>query len=335
MRAVTRKVLGAFVFGVVGSVTTGLGEAGDRVSSFGVETKAADLPPSIPVAAPREPREPSSLTPSLRARGYNACYVPDNGFGAYSHWQRVGMGYMIMPLRGGRTADGGFDVVLHFHGREAVRHAFVEVARGAVLVGVDLGATSAPYQRAFERPGAFTDLLERVTRALALQSGDPQAHIRHLAVSSWSAGQGAVREIVAHFGSRIDAVVLLDSLHSGYQSGRRIAEAPIAAVMEFAERAARGETIFFLSHSQIVPPGYPSTTEVADHILAAMNAERDARRGTTPLGAELASGFDREGMHVRGYLGSDKAAHCAHVELLAEVVRDYLEPAWGTPADDD
>jgi hypothetical protein len=313
---VARKVLRAFVVGAIASVATDLG-AGTREA--------------------RPVREPSSLTPGLRARGYNACFMPDPGFGGYSHWQRVGIGHMIVPLRGGRTEDGGYDVVVHFHGREAVRHAFVEVARGMVLVGVDLGSTSAPYQRAFDRPEAFTDLLDQVTRALVTQSRDPRAHIRHLAVSSWSAGQGAVRKIVSHFGSRIDAVVFLDSLHSGYEpgAGHRVSEAPIAGVMDFAARAANGEGTLFLSHSQIVPPGYPSTTEVADHILAAMNATRTPRQGISPLGAELASGFDRGGMHVRGYLGGDKAAHCAHVELLAEVVRDYLEPAWGTPAADD
>jgi hypothetical protein len=312
MREVARKVLRAFIVGSIAIVTTAKGEAGAT-------------------------REPSGLTPELRARGYNACYMPDAGFGGYTHWQRVGMGHMIAPLRGGRTEDGGYDVVIHFHGREAVRRAFVEVARGVVLVGVDLGSTSAPYQRAFERAEAFTELLDRVTQGLALHSGDPRAHVRHLAVSSWSAGQGAVRKIVSQFGSRIDAVVLLDSLHSGYEpgAGHRVADAPIAGVLDYAGRAANGEAMLFLSHSQIVPPGYPSTTEVADHLLAALNGTRTPRQGTTPLGATLASGFDRGGVHLRGYLGGDKSAHCAHVELLAEVVRDYLEPAWGTPAPDD
>src|SRR5262245_7951863 len=110
MGTFARKVLRAFVVGAIATATTGLGEASDRA-----------------------PREPSGLTPELRARGYNACYMPDPGFGAYSRWQRVGMGYMIVPLRGSRTEDGGFDVVIHFHGREAVRNAFVEVAHGPVL----------------------------------------------------------------------------------------------------------------------------------------------------------------------------------------------------------
>jgi hypothetical protein len=307
MRDVFIHAMRAWVVGSIAVATTGVAHSGDR-----------------------ERREPTPLTPSLRARGYNACFVPDNGFGSYSTWERVGRGWMILPRDGGRAADGGYDVVIHFHGHEAVRHAFVEVAERAVLVGVDLGSTSAPYDHVFAQPEAFTRLLDDITRALVRKSGDANAHIRHLALSSWSAGAGAVRRIVSQFGSEIEAVILLDSLHSDYEPGtpRRVSPVPIAGVTAFAERAAKGDVVLFLSHSQIVPPGYPSTTEIADQLIASVGGTRTPMQGMTPLGAELVSGFDRGGMHVRGYLGGDKLAHCAHVELLAEVVRDYLEPMW-------
>src|SRR5262249_10386588 len=147
--------------------------------------------------------------------------------------------------------------VIHFHGHEAVRHAFVEVARGAVLVGIDLGNSSGPYERAFESPRAFTELLSSVTRGLIQQSGNPAAHIRHLALSSWSAGYGAVRRILGQFGDRIEAVVLLDSLHSGYEPGgagegsiHRVWGFPIASFAALAHRASAGNAIFYMSHSQ-------------------------------------------------------------------------------------
>jgi len=284
-------------------------------------------------------REASALTPHLRARGYNACYVPENGFGPYTAWRRIGMGQMILPVAGGHTEDGGYDVVIHFHGHDAVRHAFIEVARGAVLVGIDLGDSSGPYEHAFEQPQAFPRLLQRIIKGLVDASGDPRAHIRHFAIASWSAGYGAVKQILTHDGPSIEAVVLLDSLHSGYEPRRArepgsihaVAGAAISPVRAYAERAAAGHAILYLSHSQIVPPGYASTTEVADYLIDAVGGVRTPRQGITPLGAELVSGFDRRGMHVRGYIGGDKAAHCAHAELLAEAVRDYLEPAWNTP----
>jgi len=330
--------------GAMVSAVMGLAEAGVRSSSdemvsplVGPSASLAVEPPHVAALPPRD--EPSALTPALRARGYNACWVPENGFGSYTHWRHLPMGQMIMPLSGGRSDDGGYDVVIHFHGHEAVRHAFVEVAHRAVLVGIDLGNSSGPYEHAFEDPNAFTRLLAGVTRGLVAESGDPRAHIRHLALSSWSAGYGAVRRILSRYGSGIDAVVLLDSLHSNYEPRtpgsaatlHRVSGAPLTSVGEYAARAASGNVIFYMSHSAIVPPGYASTSEVADYIINEVGGVRTPRQGVTPLGAELVSGFDRRGMHVRGYLGGDKPAHCAHAELLAEAVRDYLEPAWETP----
>lgn len=287
------------------------------------------------------PREPTPLTAELRSRGYNACYMPDVGFGRYSTWQRLGSGaQMIVPRKGGHTPDWGYDVVIHFHGRDAVRGPFVEAARGAVLVGIDLGIVSASYSRAFEDRGAFIGLVANITKGLQQSSGQPEAHIRNLAISSWSAGFGAVTKILARHPDAVDSVVLLDSLHSDYgertdgetQGVRRIiAAAPIEPVLAMAARAVRGDAILFLSHSEIIPPGYASTTEVADYLIEQVAGVRSLGEGMNSLGARLLTTFDGEGMHVRGYEGGDKLAHCAHVALLAEAVRDYLEPVWSTP----
>ncbi|HKQ68296.1 MAG TPA: hypothetical protein VJT73_03115 [Polyangiaceae bacterium] len=330
---------------IVASATMGMAAAGTTRSPDPPGLAEAGFPASLmPAEVPYRETSPfraiSTLTPRLRARGYNACWVPDNGFGAYSRWQRIGMGQMIVPLRGGHTDDFGYDVVVHFHGHDAVRHAFVEAARGVVLVGIDLGNSSGPYEHAFESSAAFPALLEKVQRGLVKASGDARAHVRHLALSSWSAGYGAVKRILAQSKGGIEAVVLLDSLHSGYEprddgAGRsmhRVWGPPISAVADYAARAARGNVFLYMSHSEIVPPGYASTSQVADYLIDRVGGVRTPRQAMSPLGAELVSGFDRRGMHVRGYLGGDKPAHCAHVTLLAETVRDDLEPAWQTPS---
>src|SRR5258708_15795813 len=208
--------------GALVSAVMGLAEAGVRAPSTEIVSPFDGPKASLAIEPPLAPatplREPSPLTPGLRAHGYNACWVPENGFGSYTPWQRISpMGQMIMPLSGGHTNDGGYDVVVHFHGHEAVRHAFVEVARGAVLVGIDLGNSSGPYERAFEDPNAFTRLLAGITRGLVAESGDPRAHIRHLALSTWSAAYGAVRRTLSPQASGIDPAVLPHSLHSPYQ----------------------------------------------------------------------------------------------------------------------
>src|SRR5438477_3774857 len=141
MRAVPIQALRTFVVGLIAVATTGMAHSGDRVpppAPPSAREEAAAIEPDSPSDAsplPRPSREPSALTPRLRARGYNACFVPENGFGSYTQWERVGRGWMNLPRDGIRTDDGAYDVVVHFHGHEAVRHAFVEVAERTVLVG--------------------------------------------------------------------------------------------------------------------------------------------------------------------------------------------------------
>jgi hypothetical protein len=267
--------------------------------------------------------------------------TPDHGFGSYTHWKELPAGHMLLPRGTPPSDDGGYDVVIHFHRREAARRAFVEGAHGLVLVGIDVGPTARSYARVFHRPNAFPDLLANVTRALARYSGNPHAHIRHLALSSFSAGYGAVREILALYGGAIDAVVLLDSLHSDYLphhssdgAGRRVWGTPIASVIEYARRAARGEVTLFLSHSQVVPPTYASTSEVAEYLIDETGGTGDASIDISEGDQGLVSAFDRAGIHVRGYPGANGAAHCAQVGLLREALRDYLEPSWSGPTSD-
>jgi hypothetical protein len=276
------------------------------------------------------------------------CHVPDHGFGSYSRWKRLPAGEMLLPRAPDRHDDGAYDVIIHFHRREAVRRSFVEVAHGVVLVGIDIGVSARSYGRVFRRPNAFPDLLANITRALARYSHNRRAHIRHLALSSFSAGYGAVREILALYGGAIEAVVLLDSLHSDYvprrvagpdASGRQVWGAPIASVIEFARRAARGEVTLYVSHSQVAPPTYASTSEVADYLIDEVGGPTAAPTSEPEAGMAVGEGpptqpvsaFDRAGMHVRGYVGSDGAAHCAQVGLLGEALRDYLEPSWSSP----
>src|SRR5690606_23846595 len=132
-------------------------------------------------------------SPELRQRGYHECYPHDPlGLGPYAPYRNLSMGRILIPERGGHTEDMGFDVLVHFHGHEPLRKTLVQVARGVVYVGIDRGLGSGPYADAFAAPGSFERLRASITRALQKHSGDPRAHIRHLALSAWSAGYGAV-----------------------------------------------------------------------------------------------------------------------------------------------
>jgi hypothetical protein len=261
--------------------------------------------------------------------------TPDPGFGIYDPWQSVSTGQMIAPHRGGLTRDGGFDLLVHFHGHEPVRKEFVKTARGQVLVGIDLGIGSGAYDSAFAAPDVFPRLLASVEDAMKRRSGREHVHVRKLALTSWSAGYGAISQILRQpVASRVDAVVLLDSLHAGYTApgGHQVNGVQIAHFVERARAAAHGNGMMFMSHSSIVPPGYASTTEVARYVVGEVGGhERTAGRSDV-LGLKLIGRYDRGNFHVRGYDGNDKPDHCAHLGLMADVLKVHLAPRWQTPA---
>jgi hypothetical protein len=244
------------------------------------------------------------------------------------------MGQLIMPQKGGVTASGSFDVMFHFHGHEAVRKEWIQVMDGAVLVGVTLGTGSGPYEVAFRGTGAFERLVDSVEKAVAKKTGKARARARKIGLSGWSAGYGAVGQIInSSYGKRhVDSVVLLDGLHSGY-SGSSLNQAQLDPFIQFARRAAASQRFMFVSHSSIIPPGYASTTETANFLIHKLggNPRKTRPRRGDPMGLDLISRYTRGNFHVRGYAGNDTLDHCAHIGLFRDVLKVHIKRRWNSP----
>jgi hypothetical protein len=269
-----------------------------------------------------------------RPGGINPCMTPDPGYGIYDEWSRnISMGQLLAPQKGGLTPSGGFDLVVHFHGHYPIRKEFVKTAHGIVLVAIDLGIGSGAYSSAFASPARFEKLLESVKQEMARRSGRKQVTIRRLALSSWSAGYGAVQQILMQpAGKKVDAVILLDSLHAGYIDGsRQISPTGLDPFVDFARAAGRGQKLMFQSYSSIVPPGYASTREVAHYIVNKIGGRIGMAKRSDVLGLSMDERFDRGNYHVRGYLGDDKPDHCAHLGLMKDVVKTHLNRRWHSP----
>jgi hypothetical protein len=283
----------------------------------------------------KKPPAWTQVQESAKERGVNPCNTPDPGWGVYQHWDHsIPMGQMLIPARGGITKSGAFDVMFHFHGHDAVRKEWVQVMHGAVLVGVDLGIGSGPYAAAFQGPKSFERLVESVEREMAMRTGNPHAHVRKVGLSSWSAGYGAVGEILQQEYAKkvVDSVVLLDSLHCGYV-GRDLNAMQIQPFIDFAKEAAARRRFMFVSHSSIIPPGYASTTETAHLLIQEVGGRphRTHARAGDPMGLKLISRYDKGDFHVRGYSGNDKMDHCAQIGLYRDVLKIHIRPRWHSP----
>lgn len=303
--------------------------------------------PRVPRVAAASAPTPTSvtiapLTPELRAKGFTECNPHDPlGLGPYAPFRPVPFGKILIPKKGGHTADMGFDVVIHFHGADAVRKYLVQSARGVVLVLVDKGlGGGGPYTQALGTPQAFPLLRRGIEQALRSHTGSEQAHVRHLAVSAWSAGTEAVRKLLEQNQPGIDAVIVLDGLHGAWKQGAPRVQSPdsldarfIRREIALAERARKGEIVFVLTHSRVDPMSFPSTGTTAALLLRELGLAAAPVASAAGAFGQLSS-VDERGLHVWGYGGKEELGHCAQLCVMTRIVSELLEPAWGTPAMD-
>ncbi len=271
-------------------------------------------------------------TPSGQ-RGINPCLTPDPGFGAFYGWDRApSIGQMLVPKGLHLDRSGRFDVVVHFHGHEPARKEWVSTVDSVVMVGIDLGNGSGAYLNKFAHPNEFRRLLESVEQGVAKRLGVPQAKVGRVAVTSWSAGYGATLRILSsEYGRRmVDAVFLLDGLHTGYTE-QGIEQAKLQPVVDFARAAAKNEKLLFVSHSSITPPDYVSTTETAQYLVwsAGGRPQAGSQRESYRMGLHEVQRFTKAGLHVRGFAGNGRLDHCAQFAMLSYATRNYLAPRWG------
>ncbi len=252
--------------------------------------------------------------------GVNPCEAPDPGLGIHDDWISVRpMGQVSAPRALTLSDDGSFDAVVHFHGHRPARKELVRTGEDLVLVGLSLGIGKA-YGTPFSDPALFESIVRATERAIARRSGVHGARVRRLALSSWSRGYEAIAEVLSQpMGGRVDAIVLLDSLHASREPAR--GREQLAPFLQFAARATRGETFAFVSHSSIDTPDYASTTETAHALVASVGGRPTSVLRRDPLGLDLLEMFDHGSLHVRGYRGNGKLDHCAHFGVYPDALR--------------
>ncbi len=270
-----------------------------------------------------------------KAKRVNPCNTPDEGFGIYDEWDTsISMGQMLAPQLGGMTPEGGFDLIVHFHGHEPIRKEFAPVGGGIVLVGIDLGVRSLPYINAFSSPDVFLTLLASVQRAIAKKRGLKRAFVRRIGLSSWSAGYGAIDQILRQeIAGNVDSVMLLDSLYGSFtdDSEKQIREKSLSPFIKFAKDALKGRTFLYQTHSRVLTHGYANTRQVSHFMVKLLGGKLGKAKRRDRLGLELEERYDSRGYHVRGYKGNDKPAHCGHIGIMRDVVKVHTRRRWKTP----
>ncbi len=225
-------------------------------------------------------------------------------------------------------------LAVHFHTADWL--AIEEHSRAGYtfpLAAIYLGAGSSRYRAPFEDPGTWTRLIARIEAELKKRDADWPA-ITWIDVSSFSAGYGAVRELVQQPAARekIRRIVLSDSLYGGLAqdperpNAHRVEPDHIRSWEWFARAAMRGEKVFVLTHSAIPTQSYASTFECAAALADALGVKSaPAAHASCAAAADprypLRTRLDARNLHIWGYAGEDAEAHLVHPRHLADVWR--------------
>jgi hypothetical protein len=251
-----------------------------------------------------------------------------------------------------RSPDGAYDLVIHLHGNtDLVEESYAISGLDAVVVILNLGNGSGVYEDRFANAFSLPEILDRTQTTLE-KRGLAHARLRRLALTAWSAGYGGVLKVLEQpaLAEKVDAVLLLDGIHVGYQpKSTELYVERLEPFIRFASRAVAGKALFSITHSNITPLGhYAGTHETTDALLRAVSVSRGPAGEAPPMPALFSvegviakkrliwlqpeSEVVQGGLHVRGYGGDQPEHHIAHlVQMSATAVPD-LVAWWKRPA---
>ena len=238
---------------------------------------------------------------------------------------------LLVPARA--TSRGVVDLVVHFHGAAWLpEQAVTALGRNVATAVVNVGSGSGVYDRAFADPAVFDSLLASATRESSAALGAP-VRLGRITLVGFSAGHGAVRAILREprHVARVWAVLLLDGMHTSYvpdgtvlAAGGTLDSTNLVAFADFARAAMRGEKRFLVTHSEIFPGTFASTTETADWLLHALALRRIPVLRWGPRGMQQLSEARAGRFELRGYAGNSAPDHIDQLHAMPELLARLL-----------
>ena len=211
-------------------------------------------------------------------------------------------------------------LVIHFHGAPWLAERSVrERSQSAAVIAIQLGSGSGVYASPMKEPGRFQALLAEARKAA-------NADFRPITLTSFSAGYGAIREILRDPANAkvVDAIVLMDSLHTGYVSGSTpgpLEEDLLKPFVDFARQAVAGRKRMIMTHSEVFPGTFASTTETAEYLLTKLKLKAPPVLRTGPIGMQQVSRVRAGKFEVYGFAGNSAPDHIDHFQAMAEWLR--------------
>jgi hypothetical protein len=234
--------------------------------------------------------------------------------------EKLALGTLFLPEK--LKLQGKVPLFIHFHGSDWLPEVAAAGEGQTAVISMHLGEGSATYARPFRDPEAFTRLLKEAQDKAGVQFGP-------IGLTAWSAGYGAVREILKVPAHRegIRFVVVIDGMHTGYVGGKpgpresQLQTEYLEVFLQFARDAVAGKKQMIVTHSEIFPGTFASSTETADYLLKQLQLKRTATVKWGPMQMQQLSEVHKGDFLLVGYAGNSAPDHVDQLHALPEFLR--------------
>ncbi len=154
-----------------------------------------------------------------------------------------------------------------------MQDAFIKTNINGILITIHLGMFSGPYRITFSDSNFLQTILDEALERIKENKGIDFSEKRlNIFFTSFSAGYGGIREILKYekYYDKIKGIILLDGLHTDYvetEKGKVVNPIQMKDFLRFARDAVNFKKHFIVTHSEIIPEGYSSTTETAKYLI--------------------------------------------------------------------
>jgi hypothetical protein len=227
-----------------------------------------------------------------------------------------------------RLKSRTIDLLIHFHGAAYVTEYAASSYRGSLIgATVSIGSGSKVYNDAFRDTTKFGSFVDSIVAETKSHIGH-DFRLRRIILSGFSAGYGAIRKIISTESNynKVDAILLLDGFHASYiperkvlAEGGRIDSTGLLPFVKFAEDAAskKSRKRFLITHSEIFPGTFVSTTEATDFLLNTLSVKRIPVLRWGPVGMQELSYSRKNLLEVLGFAGNTARDHVDHLHGLS------------------
>lgn len=219
------------------------------------------------------------------------------------------------------------NLVLAFHcGNWIPEIAVGQLKTPLPCISFQLGSGSGKCAQPFQHdPELLKNLLTQAEDKLS-------AHVDELILVGWSAGYGAVGELLkTDFSEQLcSSVLLIDGLHASYVDGKpgpqesKLVTDSLQPFLKFATKASKSEKRMILLHSEIFPGTFASTTETADWLIKELQLKRTPVLKWGPMRTQQLGETHQGKLQIRAYAGNSAPDHVDLLHGMPEFLTELI-----------